>query len=569
MRHSREEILKLLDKLDDYRAHKLESETLEFKEWLPNKNRLCKLLIEYSVCFANQRGGTIVLGVRDNVVGKDKAITGCAGYNIHEIRSRIYEATDPKILVDVEEISLEDMGVRLVLVHIPQGVGVHTTTDGTAKIRIGTDCKPMIGSMRQRRLVETGLVDITAQVVPEPPQKALDPFEIERLKRLIQTQNPNSPLLRLQEPELLEQVGIVQNNKPTLAGILLVGNEEVIQHYLSFHEVQYLRMRSEVEYERRETYTCGLLKALEEVYRNIELYNRIVTIRIGLFHYEIKDFPEETYREAVLNAVLHRDYLSPGSVFVKHYPNRLEVSNPGGFIAGVTPENILRQDSHPRNRHLAEILRRIGLIEKAGMGVKRMFYLQLACGKSPPAYWTDGHSVRVTLYNGTLDKPFVGSVKKREKEGQSLGLEELLVLSSLRHQRELSLPEAASLLQLDRRRTQEVLMQMVRYGLLERSGVRKGQVYRLSGEVYRLSGEVYRELGESVAYIREKGIDVMRYEELILEFVHRHGSITNRQVRELLGVNIDAAKRLLGKLIRAGRLLQVGKGRATHYVTPD
>jgi len=566
MHHPREEILRLLQQLDGQKACNLESETLEFKEWSreweKNPRKFYRLLAEYAVCFANHKGGTLVLGVRNDVAGRERAVLGCGPYNIHEIRTRIYDATDPKILVEVEELFLEDLGVRLLLIHIPQGVGVHTTTDGVAKIRVGTDCEPMTGSMRQQRLVETGLVDVTAQVVPECPLDALDPLEVERLKRLIQARNPDSQLLKLGEPELLGQVGITQDDHPTLAGILLIGREEIIRRHLPFHEIEYLRMKNEVEYERRETYTCGLLKALDEVYRNIELHNRITTVRMGLFHYEIKDFPEESYREAVLNAVLHRDYLSTGSVFVKHYPDRLEVSNPGGFIAGITPENILRQNSHPRNRRLAEVLRRIGLIEKAGMGVKRIFYLQLVSGKLPPNYWTDGHSVRVTLFNGSLDEPFVRLVKEREKKGRPLGLDELLVLSILRRQRELTLPEAAVLLQLDRQRTREILMQMVREGLLERSGVRKGQVYRLSGAVYR-------ELGESVAYIRERGIDVLRYEELILSYVREYGSITNRQVRELLGLNTHAAKRLLGKLVETSKLRRGGKGRGTYYVLPD
>ncbi len=567
MRHSREEVLTLLKQLDSRPARELESETLEFKEWSGEWNdhpkKLYRVLAEYAVCFANHNGGTLVLGVRDRVKGQEQAITGCGSYNIHEIRTRIYDLTDPKILVEVEELPLEDLGVRLLLIHIPQGISaVHTTTEGIAKVRVGTECKPMTGTLRTRRLIEAGELDPTAEPVAGLDQSALDPLEIERLRQLIQVRLPSSPLLNLGEAELLEQTGITHGGIPTSAGILLVGKEPIIREHFRSHEIEYLRMKSDTEYERRETFHCGLLRALEEVYRNVELYNAITSIQVGLFRYEIKDFPEETYREAVLNAVLHRDYLAPGAVFIKHYPDRMEISNPGGFLPGITPENILRQDSHPRNRHLAEVLRRIGLIEKAGMGVKRMFHTQLLSGKEPPRYWTDGASVRLTLMNGTLDEPFVRFVRQREKDGNPLGLDELLVLSALRRQRELALPEAAAILQLELPRTREILMGMVRSGLLERSGIRKGQVFRLSGSVYR-------KLGESVAYIRERGIDALRYEELILEFVRRHGRITNRQVRELLGVTVDHAKRLLTKLSQNGKLRRRGGGRSTYYELPE
>lgn len=198
------------------------------------------------------------------------------------------------------------------------------------------------------------------------------------------------------------------------------------------------------------------------MYRNVELYNAITSVLVGLFHYEIKDFPEETYWEAVLNAVLHRGYLAPGSVFIKHFCDRTEVSNPEGFLPGITPENILRQDFHPRNRHLAEVLRRIGLIEKVGMGVKWMFHTQLLSGKQPTRYWTNGASVRLTLMNSTLEKPFVRFVRERGKDSHPLGLDELLVLSALRRQRELAFSEAAALLQLELPQTREILMGMVR-----------------------------------------------------------------------------------------------------------
>ncbi|MCS7065834.1 MAG: hypothetical protein NZL85_06100, partial [Fimbriimonadales bacterium] len=241
---------------------------------------------------------------------------------------------------------------------------------------------------------------------------------------------------------------------------------------------------------------------------------------------------------------------------------RLEISNPGGFLAGIMPENTLRQDSHPRNRRLTEALRRIGLVERAGIGVPRMFYAQLSAGKPPPAYWTSGASVRVVLHDGLLDEGFVRFVRKREREGQALGLDELLILFALRRQRELKLAEAARILQLNLDQARVVLLRMLRRGLLERSGVRKGLLFRLSGAAYQ-------ELGESIAYIRERGIDALRYEELILSYVRQFGGVNNRITRELLGVDVNTAKRLLSKLHAEGKLTRIGKRRGAYYVLPD
>ncbi len=165
MRYSKEQIRVMLNDLETRRARELENETLEFKEWIADRNRLYKTLIEYAVCFANHEGGTIVLGVKDGVVGLQKALTGCGAYDSYEIKRRIYESTDPKILVDIEELFIDEFGVKILLVHVPRGIHVHTTTDGAAKIRIGSDCRPLTGTMRHQRLVGIGLLDFTESTI--------------------------------------------------------------------------------------------------------------------------------------------------------------------------------------------------------------------------------------------------------------------------------------------------------------------------------------------------------------------------------------------------------------------
>ena len=141
--HSKEEIIAILNQLDNAKAKDFESEILDFKRWIEKSNELYKLISEYAACFANNKGGTIVFGVEDNVKDRQNAITGCSGYNIYEIKSRVYEATDPKIIIEIEEIFIDDIGVNVLLIHIPQGIGIYTTSDGTGKIRIGKECSPL------------------------------------------------------------------------------------------------------------------------------------------------------------------------------------------------------------------------------------------------------------------------------------------------------------------------------------------------------------------------------------------------------------------------------------------
>jgi len=558
MIHSKDYILQLINRLEENRASDLESETLEFKEWTSNFRVLYKMLVEYAVCFANQKGGTLVLGVKDNIKGMNKAITGCVGFNISEIKTRIYEATDPKILVNVEELYINELDKTLLLVHIPSGIGLHTTTDGKAKIRIGKDCKPLTGSMRQQRMIEIGMTDISSQIIKRLSYNAFDKIEIERLRRILETQSPKSQYLILGEKEFLEQIGITKGYSPTFAGLLLVGKREVLGEVLPSHEVIYLRLKSDIDYDLRKDFKEGILFVLEEIEKNIEVFNRVTTLEIGLFNIEIKDFPRDTYREAILNAILHRDYTKTEPVFIKHYSDRMEISNPGGFISGITPENILRQDSKPRNKYLADILRKIGLIEKAGMGVKRIFYTQLVSGKDIPVYQSDGESVKLIIKNGAIDENFVRFIKEKQKDGVDIGLDELIILSVLRRKKEISLDDGLKALQLDVDRTKVILNLMVSRGLLEKSG-------RIKGLIYRLSGQVYKRLGESIEYIRHRGIDEFRHPELIMEFLKKYKKITNSQVRELLGIDRNKAFRILKKLANENKIKKSGKGRGAYY----
>lgn len=386
------------------------------------------------------------------------------------------------------------------------------------------------------------------------------------MRRTLQGRDPNSALLQQPDEQFLQGLGLLvkeeRSSRLTIAGLLLAGREESLREFLSQHEVTYLHMISSTEYRRRRDLRQPILKLLENIHEAVSADNPIFTLKVGLFHFEIPAFPPDVYREALLNALTHRDYTDfSRRIMVWQYESRLEVQNPGGLLPGITPRNILRAGPQHRNPLLAEALHKLRLVERSGVGIDRMFYIQLYHGKEPPSFETDSvnSSLKVTLHNGTVDEAFALFVRKEEETDRPLGLDNLLVLSALRRRRELITSVAAQVLQIDDRNARDVLTQMVAQGYLERGG-------RGKGAVFRLSGSVYENLGQSIRYIREKGIDELRFEELILEYVRQYGSITNRQVRELLGVNRFAATRLLRRLVRKKLLkAQVRRGRTASY----
>jgi ATP-dependent DNA helicase RecG len=247
-----------------------------------------------------------------------------------------------------------------------------------------------------------------------------------------------------------------------------------------------------------------------------------------------------------MNALIHRDYLEQGSVYVHHRPHEMVISSPGGFIGGITPDNILHHEPKARNRLLAEMFQRIGLVERAGIGRRRIFIPTLAYGKRPPRYEADEQTVVLTLFNGTFDESLAGFIAKCQQEGQEFDLDDLLLLSYLRSHAEIDVATASRLCQ----RPEEVMRDILE-GLALQPGAWLERRGRKKGVTYHLSRSAATELLSKAAYTRTRDIDAVRYPELIRAYVEQHGSINNSECRELLGLGNSKSA-----VVRASRLLR-------------
>lgn len=253
-----------------------------------------------------------------------------------------------------------------------------------------------------------------------------------------------------------------------------------------------------------------------------------------------------------MNALIHRDYLEPGSVYVRHSRRQMVISSPGGFIGGITPQNILHAEPKARNRLLAEIFQKLGLVERAGIGRERIFRPMLAYGKRAPTYEANDHTVKLTVYDGSFDDVLAAFVAKREKEGRSFDLDELLLLSYLREHSEIETRTAAQVCQLPDARMRDRLDQIClrRDSWLEKRGRKKGVTYHLSKWV---AAEF---MGRGV-YARSRDIDRIRWPELIHQHVETYGSIGNAECRELLNLgNSPSARVTVSRLLSKQEFLE-------------
>ena len=549
---SREEILALLDQLDQSPADALESDQLDFKRWQDPRTSMSEA-IAAAVCFANADGGVLVFGVKDRVIGRHRAITGCTGYDLDTWQRAIYDGTRPNLTVEVEELPIPEG--NLLLVRVPRGPAPpYGTAAGLYQIRVGKSCLPYSPEAFGRRQVALGAVDWSAETVAGRGLEAVDEVEVARLRNVLESLRPQSPLLTLDNAELLQAVGAVREQRLTRAGLLLVGKRQALAALLPQHEVIYLYEPTAVDIGFREDMKAPLLAIVQRTQELIQHPERnpVQTLRLGLFHIQIPAYPEESFREAILNALIHRDYLDPGSIYIHQRPRAMVVSSPGGFIGGITPQNILHHEPKARNRLLAEMFEKIGLVERAGIGRRRIFIPPLAYGKRPPSYEADEHVVALTLYDGSYDEVLASFVAERQQAGQRFDLDELLLLSYLREHSEIDLRLATGLLQRSESATRDTLERLALQPetWLERRGKKKGVTYHLAqNAAVALQG--------SVVYTRLRDIDAVRWPEMIRAYVERHGSINNTECRQLLGLgNSESARTRTTRLLQAMDFLE-------------
>ncbi len=277
-----------------------------------------------------------------------------------------------------------------------------------------------------------------------------------------------------------------------------------------------------------------------------------------LIHPEFPSYPALALRELLVNALAHRDFEAPGTVTLKLYPNRLELSNPGGFVGGVTPKNILHHPSAPRYPTLFGALARMRLANAANLGVPRVYRDLLAEGKEPPEYWTSGHSVRATVKGQEARRAFVEFAQRHA----GLDVDHLLVLHYLTRHREITIQTAASICQRPIESARELLGQLVgELGLAETGGgAGRGRYYRLTRSTYEallggLSYDVDRQLTQENAKAR-----------VLAALAHR--SLTNADVREITQLSRFQCVRLMQALRAEGTVELEGERRTARWRLP-
>jgi ATP-dependent DNA helicase RecG len=561
------DIRQLLNELDSKTADELEDQDIDFKE-IKNLNTrgIQELVIEAAVCMANGGGGTIVFGVNDNGIGRRRAIAGIPPeIDINRLRKAVYDSTDPKITPVFEELSVPEGTGRLLVMQIYPGFPPYTDTSGKGKVRIGKDCQPLTGTLRRRIMVETGETDPTAMEIAGKPNIYLSASAMEQLREAARRDKAPAELLQMSDMDLLGTLGVIRNSKLTLAGLLLAGREEAIREHLPGYGWTHLRMRDDTQYTDRMDGREALPLAIARLLDRIMADNPITTVEYGPFHFEYRTYPEIALREALMNAFCHEDLRISSPILVKQYPHKLEIGNPGGFIGGISPENILHHQPVARNPLLVDALTRLRLVNRSNLGVSRMFQAMLIEGKEPPIIQEQGESVKVTFQGGILSIPFRSFVAEESKHGKRLLVDHLLIMQYLLHHPELDTASASRVCQRSEPEAREILNEMeVEMEYLERGGTGRGTYWMLRPDLHRRliadgHPERDRRIDWEAAKTRVLSVLMQRSEQ-------NEAGFSNSEIRQITHLNRHQVLRLMRELIKENPQVELlGQGRFARY----
>lgn len=518
-----------------------EDEHLEFKE--AKQNFHFDKLVKYCAALANEGGGSIVLGVTDK---RPRKVVGSNVFNDLE-RTKAGLVERLRLRIDAQELAHAD-GRVVVFTAPSRPIGVPIAVEGAYWMRAGEDLAPMTPDMLRRIFDEAG-PDFSAEVCREATLADLDPAAITAFRTRWARHSGSKGLAKRPVEALLQDAELVLPAGLTYAALILLGTRAALGRFLAQAEVifEYRANARPGPANQREEFRQGFFLFYDRVWELVNLRNDVQHFQERFVMHPVPTFSEVAVREALLNAVSHRDYRHAGSVFVRQYSRHIEIVSPGGFPPGITPDNILDQQL-PRNRRIAETFARCGLVERSGQGADRIVEECVRHGKRLPDYSrSDDNQVWLTLDGEILDENFLKYLERVGEETlDTLDPHDFLVLSAVAEGKRLSA---------DLRRHVPALVEK---GLLERIG--RGKPI--------LAPKLYQPESEAAVAARHRDSVREQSKAGLLRHITSNRK-TGSSLKELMAVVPDLTRNqvqdLLKELRREGKTHPVGATRSARW----
>jgi ATP-dependent DNA helicase RecG len=502
-------------------------------------------LYNYCCALANEGGGKLIFGVEPklhNVVGT-KLWQGTFNTLQNNILNKL------GIRVDIEEVSHPDG--RVLIFNVPTHyVGKPIKANGIYYMRAGESLVAMDEQTLKRKLNQYES-DFSALIVKGLSVSDLDNDAIVSLRNTLIKNNKNA-LADLDDEKLLGDLELITSDGITFAGLILLGKKSRIDEFLPCSEIIFeWRGEEKINHDFRKEWREPFIKVYDDIWQTINNRNVRIPIQEGLLQNEILAFNEKAVREALLNAVTHRDYsIQSQSVFIKTDNKNFVVISPGGFLPGITPQNILEKRAW-RNRRIAEVFQKLGLVERSGQGMDQIFESTIREGKGfPNLLKSDNFQVVLEIPAQVKDKNFILFLEKVSQERQVIfSFEEIYELELLRENKIADTLKSKN--------------KFLDLGVIEKVG-------KTSGTKYILSHKYYKHENRPGVYTRIKGFDRASKKELILKHIRQEGKGTRKEFLDgFPELKPSDIANLLNELKTDGKIKHVGTRRSGHWIVID
>jgi ATP-dependent DNA helicase RecG len=525
-------------------------------------------LYESLSAFANQTGGGVLLFGLNEL--SDFTVVGVGDVQrlqediTHLASSEMEPILRPHFLVDevdgetvmvaeIDEVPVVQKPCFYKPAGLPRG----------AYLRVGNTNRQMTEYEIFGYLSSRGQPAFDEEVIPNATLEALDSILLDEYLARLRQARPSAGFLDGPREEVLARLHVLAQDgeiaRPTLAGLLTFGKypqEFLPQLMITF--VQYYGTTEEEKTPQGARFMDSrrFEGPIPEMIKQAETYvlgaMRKAVLIDGVFRREIPEYPREALREALANAIAHRDYSSyvRGSyIQIRMFADRLEIQSPGGLFGNVTVEN-LEEEHSTRNARFMRMMEDMHVVENRGSGIRAMLQATREANLEPPRFNDRRTSFLVTFRNHTLMNPQAIAWLNQFAHVQ-LNDRQRLALVYLHQHEFITNSDYRRLNRVDAMVAGQELRGLVQAGMIDQHGASRGTSYTL---------QLPRESAVPKVLLAD--------EEKILAYVREHGSINNTECRRLLNVEDKRAWYLLNKLRHLDALRQVGKGRWSRYTLP-
>jgi len=444
----------------------------------------------------------------------------------------------------VEKVVIDDK--QLIMVSLERSLAPHHTFRDKPFIRMGPTTNIMPQAEYQHRLIyyRSTNKDYSSVLIKEAKLSDLDNEALTELKKLLtQSGRYKRDVLEMSTQQLLTDLNLIQGKKLTLAALLILGSAAALSKFIPHAEIRYGYRISESEIRNQDTeiFIGGYFLYYKRIWEKIDARNITVNIPDGMLLRDKKAFDEQTIREAINNAIIHRDYTLSESSFIIQYPTCIEIKSPGGFPEGITIANIM-DETKTRNKLLADVLFRCEVVEQFGSGINLMYKNQLSLGKNPPDFSKSKENNVLLNIDGTIqDIDFAKYVMKvAQDKKKDLNDQELLVLNKIKNNQKIT--------------TSSITKNLLELSLIENIGHGK----------YMLSRTYYSSSNQKGVYTRIKGLENEEKKRLILKHLQDFDKGYKHEFRQALsGMTDYRIYKLLKELENSGQIEFIGHKQAS------